>query len=1161
MSSALSALRCILACFALAFCIFWGGVNANAQPNCTNQPTGTSDKDILIRFYCATGGITWTDNTNWGIGTDINTWHGVTADTSGVVQNLELLNNDLSGTIPTELGNLGSLLILNLGENQLSGPIPTELGKLANLQTLYLHKNKLSGTIPTQLGNLQTLNYLSLGGNQLSGTIPTQLGSLANLFQLYLYENKLSGTIPTEFHDNLQVSLTRLYLQNNQLSGTIPTELGDMDYLRELYLQNNKLSGTIPAQLGNLSFALHQLSLAHNQLSGTIPTELGNLQNLKWLDLSNNRLSGTIPTELGKLLALQQLWLNDNQLSETIPAELGNLLALQQLWLNDNQLSGTIPAELGKLQFNLTRLYLQNNQLSGTIPTLLGNLGSLQRLYLNNNQLSGTIPTELGKLQLQFSLTELSLAHNQLSGTIPVELTNMLALQRLWLNDNQLSGTITLGGLHNLKWLDLSNNQLSGEIPLFVDLDGLPSLEELGFWGNSQQLTWDTISDELGWRVDRAALRSIYDSNNGANWRNKGNWFPDGEDAGEKFSFSSWYGVMTNNDGRVSGLNLRGNGLTGEITNAFEVMGGLKSLNLSYNRPLRGTLPLRLKDIELTLLDIRCTNLSTLTLSELPEGVTLLRGCPPPPLPPPFINNEEGVQAGRETESGFPLTPREEEGSFDYRRRAINISVTRDPGLSPDDNPTVIVPRSVLDRVYRTNQKITFDLSEVSQEDSPSGFRLEGFTAEIDLVGVTLRPGETVTVCLPPAEVEGESYIHRYDEASGEWKLLESQQLQTVNDDDLLCGETDAVSLFGVFIPVIESAQGVVPGGETESGFPLTPLGAGGNIVYGERTINLSVTGDVDPSSGDPAVIVPRSVLDRVEGISFELSEDSPPQGPPSGFRLGGLTAEIDLVGVTLEEEETVTVCLPRAEVEGKSYIHRYDEASGEWELLESQQLQTVNDDDLLCGETDAVSLFGVFIPVIESAQGVVPGGETESGFPLTPLGAGGNIVYGERTINLSVTGDVDPSSGDPAVIVPRSVLDRVLGVSFELSEDSPHPPPSGLRLAGFAAEVDLGVTLGTEETVTVCLPSAGGDIYRYSEASEEWELLESQPQTVNGEEVVCAEVGAVSLVGVFVEETGGCVIAAANGEGTVRWQRAVFNLLFTISVMLLIPGRNLLRL
>ncbi len=1116
---------------------FGGGVNANAQVACPHPvPDSPTDEDILRLFYCATDGNNWKNTTSgtelWGSAT-LNDWHGVTAtsDNPPRVTQLILGYNNLSGTIPAELGNLTKLTKLHLQLNQLSGTIPPELGNLTGLTSLWLYANQLSGTIPPELGNLTGLTSLRLYANQLSGTIPTELASLTNLTHLQLNNNQLSGEIPPELA-NLRNSLQSLQLSKNQLRGTIPTQLGNLTSLTHLHLYANQLSGTIPTQLGSLT-NLQYLQLQNNKLSGTIPEELGNLTNLLWFFLDGNQLSGEIPTQLGNLTNLRWLHLGNNQLSGTIPADLGNLRSsLTWLFLNNNQLSGAIPTQLGSLT-RLAELHLQVNQLSGTIPTQLGSLTRLQRLYLNDNQLSGTIPADLGNLRN--SLVLLFLNNNQLSGEIPTE----------------------LGDLTNLIWLHLDNNRLSGEIP--AQLGNLPILEELGFWGNSQQLTWDTISDELGWRVDRAALRSLYESNNGANWRNKGGWL----DSTDPFSFSSWYGVMTNDDGRVSGLNLRGNGLTGEITDAFEVMGGLESLNLSYNRPLRGTLPLRLKDIELTLLDIRCTNLSTFAPSELPEGVTLLRGCPPPPLPDPVINNEEGVQVSGETESGFPITPREEEGSFDYRRRAINFSVTRDPGLSSGD-PAVIIPRSVLDRVYRTNQKITFHLSEGSQEDSPSGFRLGGLTAEIDLVGVTLRPGEAVTVCLPPAEVKGESYIHHYDEASGEWKLLESQQLQTVNDDDLLCGETNAVSLFGVFIPVIESAEGVVHGGETGSGFPLTPFGAGGNIVYGERTINLSVTGDVDMSSGDPAVIVPRSVLDRVRGVSFELSEGSPPQGPPSGFRLGGLTAEIDLVGVTLRPGEAVTVCLPPAEVKGESYIHRYDEASGEWKLLESQQLQTVNDDDLLCGETNAVSLFGVFIPVIESAEGVVHGGETGSGFPLTPFGAGGNIVYGERTINLSVTGDVDMSSGDPAVIVPRSVLDRVRGVSFELSEGSPpQGPPSGFRLGGLTAEIDLvGVTLEEEETVGVCLPSAGGDIYRYSEASEEWELLESQPQTVNGEEVVCAETGAVSLVGVFVEETGrGCAVAAVNGEGTVRWQGAVFNLLFTISVMLLIPGRKLLRL
>ena len=140
-----------------------------------------------------------------------------------------------------------------------------------------------------------------------------------------------------------------------------------------------------------------------------------------------------------------------------------------------------------------------------------------------------------------------------------------------------------------------------------------------------------------------------------------------------------------------------------------------------------------------------------------------------------------------------------------------------------------------------------------------------------------------------------------------------------------------------------------------------------------------------------------------------------------------------------------------------------------------------------------------------------------------------------------------------------RSVLDRVEEITFELSEVSPHDPPPGFYLEGFSAEVDLGVTLGEEETVSVCLPSSGGDIYRYSEELGEWEVLESRLEMVNGEDVVCGDVGGFSLSGVFVEDTGGCVIASAGGKGA-PWRGAVFNLLLMISVLLLVPGMSRLK-
>lgn len=49
----------------------------------------------------------------------------------------ELYSNNISGRIPTELGNLTNLVSLDLYLNNLSGPIPDTLGKLQKLRFLY----------------------------------------------------------------------------------------------------------------------------------------------------------------------------------------------------------------------------------------------------------------------------------------------------------------------------------------------------------------------------------------------------------------------------------------------------------------------------------------------------------------------------------------------------------------------------------------------------------------------------------------------------------------------------------------------------------------------------------------------------------------------------------------------------------------------------------------------------------------------------------------------------------------------------------------------------------------------------------------------------------------------------------------------------------------
>ncbi len=374
--------------------------------------------------------------------------------------------------------------------------------------------------------------------------------------------------------------------------------------------------------------------------------------------------------------------------------------------------------------------------------------------------------------------------------------------------------------------------------------------------------------------------------------------------------------------------------------------------------------------------------------------------------------------------------------------------------------------------------------------------------------------------------------------------------------------------------PVIESPKGVLVGNADQSlpitlkegdSVPLTPLEEEGSFVYKKRTIDIPVTRDECMSPDNPAVILSKDILDRIHRrsreIAFELSDLSP-QDPPPGFRVEGCAVDID-PGVAIGQGKTETVCLPPADIEGKSYIYHYNDESGEWEPLLSR-IETVNGEELLCVDTDSFSQFRVFVPVIESEE-VTHREDPKDVFSLTPIGEGGSIVYGPGTIDLSVTGDTDPSYANPAVIVSRSILDRVLDrsreITFELSEVSEYPPP-GYRLSGFEAEVNLGIMLGEEETVSVCLPYSGGEediYYRYNEELGEWEVLESQLETVNGEDVLCGDAGAVSLSGVFVEETGGCAIAAASGEG-VLWRGAVFNLLLIISVLLLVRGMSRLK-
>jgi hypothetical protein len=86
----------------------------------------------------------------------------------------------LSGSIPTEIGLLTALKVLDLSTNApLVGSIPTELGALTMLETLDLGNNQLTGTIPEQLSDISTLQSVTLVSNNVTGEVPALVCALA----------------------------------------------------------------------------------------------------------------------------------------------------------------------------------------------------------------------------------------------------------------------------------------------------------------------------------------------------------------------------------------------------------------------------------------------------------------------------------------------------------------------------------------------------------------------------------------------------------------------------------------------------------------------------------------------------------------------------------------------------------------------------------------------------------------------------------------------------------------------------------------------------------------------------------------------------------------------------------------------------------------------
>ena len=105
---------------------------------------------------------------------------------------INLRNNGLSGEIPSGIGLLTALEIMQLRENLLVSSIPSEVGLLTALTDLNIRDNKMTGDIPSELYGLMNLGSFNIGntvlerGNAFRGSIPPSVALMTNLSTSHL---------------------------------------------------------------------------------------------------------------------------------------------------------------------------------------------------------------------------------------------------------------------------------------------------------------------------------------------------------------------------------------------------------------------------------------------------------------------------------------------------------------------------------------------------------------------------------------------------------------------------------------------------------------------------------------------------------------------------------------------------------------------------------------------------------------------------------------------------------------------------------------------------------------------------------------------------------------------------------------------------------------
>ncbi|MDX1407198.1 MAG: T9SS type A sorting domain-containing protein [Saprospiraceae bacterium] len=267
------------------------------------------DSLALVALYHATNGSEWTVDSNWLTG-PVSTWHGVTISGDRVTQ-LGLYSNNLTDSLPPEIGDLTALERLELSSNALTGRLPETLGQLSSLTHLDFHVNMISGTLPPTMATCTALKTIIAYKNDLSGGFPSVLLEMPQLERILLGSNDLEGPVPPEI--NTLVNLRNLTFERNNFSGVMPS-IANLVNLSEVHIRENNLEGNWEEIIGYHP-EMYYFTFNDNNFTGCVSDTSFNPERLQFLHLNNNQFDciGDF-SAFADTGVLQRIWCGNNQI-------------------------------------------------------------------------------------------------------------------------------------------------------------------------------------------------------------------------------------------------------------------------------------------------------------------------------------------------------------------------------------------------------------------------------------------------------------------------------------------------------------------------------------------------------------------------------------------------------------------------------------------------------------------------------------------------------------------------------------------------------------------------------------------------------------------------------------------------------------------------------